>query len=72
MRGQTVPPSIGTTQTVVAGTLADIGDKVAAANLPGPALIMIGSVVTMRGKLGVEGIALDETHQMELAPREGL
>lgn len=61
-----------TTQTVVAGTLADIGEKVAAAALPGPALIMIGTVVTMRGQLGVEGVALEAAHEMELVARGGL
>ncbi|MCB1328278.1 MAG: siroheme synthase, partial [Maritimibacter sp.] len=60
------------TQRVVAGTLADIGAKVKAAKLKGPALIMIGSVVTLRGTLGVEGVALSEAHEMELVAREGL
>lgn len=61
-----------TTQTVVAGTLADIGEKVATANLPGPALIMIGTVVTMRGQLGVDGVAMEAAHEMELVARGGL
>ena len=61
-----------TTQRVIAGTLDDIGDKVAAAKLKGPALIMIGTVVTLRGKLGVDGVAREEAHEMELVAREGL
>ncbi len=61
-----------TTQRVIAGTLADIGEKVAAAKLKGPALIMIGTVVTLRGKLGVDGVAREEVHEMELVAREGL
>ena len=60
------------TQRVVAGTLADIGAKVKTARLKGPALIMIGSVVMLRGKLGVEGVALSGVHEMELVAREGL
>ncbi|HHS94537.1 MAG TPA: uroporphyrinogen-III C-methyltransferase [Rhodobacterales bacterium] len=61
-----------TTQRVVAGTLADIGDKVAEARLKGPALIMIGTVVTLRGKLGVDGVVQGDSHAMELGAREGL
>ncbi|MCB1337685.1 MAG: uroporphyrinogen-III C-methyltransferase [Maritimibacter sp.] len=61
-----------TTQRVVAGTLSDIGAKVEAAKLKGPALIMIGSVVTLRGQLGVEGVAREAVHEMELAARGGL
>ncbi|GKY86410.1 siroheme synthase CysG [Sinisalibacter aestuarii] len=61
-----------TTQKIVAGTLADIGAKVAAAKLKGPALIMIGTVVTLRGKLGVETVAREDSHEMELVAREGL
>lgn len=38
-------------QRTVTGTLADINDKVAAANLPTPALIVVGDVVKMRGVL---------------------
>lgn len=60
------------TQNVVAGTLADIGEKTAAAKLKGPALIVIGSVVTMRGLLGVDTVAQKTAHEMELAARGGL
>ena len=38
-------------QRVVEGTLADIGDRVAAAGLAGPALIVIGKVVGLRSRL---------------------
>lgn len=38
-------------QRVVEGTLADIGDRVAAAELAGPALIVIGEVVGLRSRL---------------------
>ncbi len=38
-------------QRVVVGTLADIAAAVTAANLPGPTIIIIGEVVTLRGKL---------------------
>ncbi len=59
-------------QRVVSGTLADIGSKVAVADLKGPALIMIGSVVTLRGKLGVEGVVPGTPHEMALVARGGL
>ena len=61
-----------TSQRVVAGTLGDIGAKVSAAKLKGPALIMIGTVVTLRGQLGVDEAAREEAHEMELAARDGL
>ncbi|RME15816.1 MAG: uroporphyrinogen-III C-methyltransferase, partial [Alphaproteobacteria bacterium] len=61
-----------TTQRVIAGTLADIGEKMAAARLKGPALIVIGSVVTMRGKLGSGTVARENAHQMELVARGDL
>ncbi|WP_088347160.1 MULTISPECIES: siroheme synthase CysG [Rhodomicrobium] len=38
-------------QRVVAGTLADIGGKTVAAGLKGPAIIIIGTVVTLRDRL---------------------
>jgi len=38
-------------QRVVEGTLADIGDRVAAAGLQGPALIVVGEVVRLRSRL---------------------
>ncbi len=61
-----------TTQRVVVGTLADIGERTRAAKLKGPALIMIGTVVTMRDTLGVDTTAREDTHTMELVARDGL
>ena len=61
-----------TTQRVVVGTLADIGEKTKTAKLKGPALIMIGTVVTLRDTLGVDATAREDTHTMELAARDGL
>ncbi len=59
-------------QRVISGRLADIGGQVAAAKLEGPALIMIGSVVSLRSKPDGDGTARSEAHQMELAARKGL
>lgn len=61
-----------TTQRVVAGTLSDIGEKVDAAALKGPALIMIGTVVTLRDALGIDTTARDDSHAMELVARADL
>ncbi len=61
-----------TTQKVVTGTLADIGAKVAAARPKGPALILIGSVVSLREVLAQDGAAPKEAFEMTLAAREGL
>ena len=38
-------------QRVITGTIADIADKVAAAQVESPAMIIIGTVVTLRDKL---------------------
>ena len=38
-------------QRVVTGTVATIADNVAAAGMLGPALIIIGTVITLRDKL---------------------
>jgi uroporphyrin-III C-methyltransferase/precorrin-2 dehydrogenase/sirohydrochlorin ferrochelatase len=38
-------------QKVVTGTLADIADRVVAAHLPGPTIIIVGEVVSLRDKL---------------------
>jgi uroporphyrin-III C-methyltransferase/precorrin-2 dehydrogenase/sirohydrochlorin ferrochelatase len=38
-------------QRVATGTLADIAEKTAAAGLKGPAIIIIGTVVTLRDRL---------------------
>lgn len=46
-------------QRVITGTLADIETRVAEANLPGPALIVIGHVVSLYGALGVKGAVAD-------------
>lgn len=61
-----------TTQRVVVGTLDTIGEKVKAAKLKGPALIVIGTVVTLRDSLGVDLTAREDAHQMELVARGGL
>lgn len=61
-----------TTQRVVSGTLVDIGEKARAASLQGPALIVIGSVVTLRSTLAFDGAAREDRHEMELSAREGL
>jgi uroporphyrin-III C-methyltransferase / precorrin-2 dehydrogenase / sirohydrochlorin ferrochelatase len=61
-----------TSQRVVTGTLADIGEKVAKAQLKGPALIVIGSVVTLRDSLGIDVTVREEAHSMELVARDGL
>lgn len=42
-------------QRVITGTLNDIEARVREAQLPGPALIVIGHVVTLYGALGVKG-----------------
>ena len=39
-------------QRVVTGTLATLADKVAAAELRGPTIIIVGTVITLRDKLG--------------------
>ncbi|MDQ2089388.1 siroheme synthase CysG [Marimonas arenosa] len=57
-------------QTVVTGTLSDIDDKVDAARLKGPAMIIVGSVVTLRDKLNWGRD--DEVHAMSLAPARAL
>ena len=58
-------------QTVITGTLGDIESLADAARLKGPALIIMGTVVTLRGKLKVGEVG-DGAHRMTLAPREGL
>ena len=53
-------------QQVVSGTLADIAGRVAGAGLKSPAMILIGSVVTLRDQLNWQ--RLDRTgHAMSLA-----
>lgn len=61
-----------TTQQVITGTLADIGARVEAAQPKGPALIVIGSVVTLYGQFSYDATARTDTHEMELGAREGL
>ena len=57
-------------QKVVTGTLSDIDDKVDAAGLQGPAMIIVGSVVTLRDKLNWGRD--DSVHAMSLAPARAL
>ena len=57
-------------QKVVTGTLSDIDDKVDAAGLKGPAMIIVGSVVTLRDKLNWGRD--DSVHAMSLAPARAL
>jgi uroporphyrin-III C-methyltransferase/precorrin-2 dehydrogenase/sirohydrochlorin ferrochelatase len=52
-------------QRVIIGRLDEIEDKVTDADLPGPALIVIGYVVTLYGALGVKG-SQSEGYAMEL------
>ena len=51
-------------QRVIIGRLDDIEAKVVEADLPGPALIVIGHVVSLYGKLGVKGSRSE--YEMEL------
>lgn len=43
-------------QRVVAGTLEDLADRVEAAALPSPALVIVGDVVGVRARLGVQPV----------------
>jgi uroporphyrin-III C-methyltransferase/precorrin-2 dehydrogenase/sirohydrochlorin ferrochelatase len=52
-------------QQVVTGTLADINDNVKATRMSGPAMIIIGSVVTLRNTLNWS--RKDMVHEMSLA-----
>ncbi len=58
-------------QQVVTATLQDIEAKADAADLHGPALIIMGDVVTLHGKLRVAGDR-DVSHTMSLGARKGL
>jgi uroporphyrin-III C-methyltransferase / precorrin-2 dehydrogenase / sirohydrochlorin ferrochelatase len=42
-------------QRVVTGTIANIAERSTAANLQGPAMILVGTVVTLREKLFPKG-----------------
>lgn len=44
-------------QTVIAGTLSTLADQAAAARLRGPAIIIVGSVVTLRDKMSAAAVA---------------
>lgn len=57
-------------QKVVTGTLAEIDDSVDAAGLKGPAMIIVGSVVSLRETLNWGRD--DSTHAMSLAPTGAL
>ncbi|WP_137702297.1 siroheme synthase CysG [Marimonas lutisalis] len=57
-------------QRVVTGTLTDIDDRVDEAKLKGPAMIIVGSVVTLRDILNWG--ADDEVHEMSLASAKGI
>jgi uroporphyrin-III C-methyltransferase len=62
-------------QRVVEGTLADIGDRVAAAGLEGPALIVVGEVVRLRSRLAwfrEEGIPASGTSAATPIPTPAL
>ncbi|MCP5036927.1 MAG: uroporphyrinogen-III C-methyltransferase [Rhodobacteraceae bacterium] len=58
-------------QTVVTATLETIEGEAGAADLGGPALIIMGDVVTMRDKLNVDGIR-EQQVSLGLDAREGL
>ncbi|HHB81113.1 MAG TPA: siroheme synthase, partial [Aliiroseovarius sp.] len=58
-------------QVVISATLATIEAKAGAANLQGPALIVMGDVVTMRDKLGYTGVA-EEHISMDIGAQTGL
>ncbi|HBZ43194.1 MAG TPA: uroporphyrinogen-III C-methyltransferase [Maritimibacter sp.] len=55
------------TQRVITGTLTDIEARVKEAALPGPALIVIGHVVTLYGELGVKGSIDTDNFAMRLS-----
>ncbi len=58
-------------QTVVSATLETIEGEAGAAELEGPALIIMGDVVTMRDKLSVDGIR-EQQRALGLDARKGL
>lgn len=58
-------------QTVVCATLETIEGIAGDANLDGPALIIMGDVVSMRDKLGVDGVQQEQV-SMGLDARQGL
>lgn len=60
-----------TTQRVVTAPLSDISAKVEAANFKGPALIVVGSVVSLHASLGQPSGSGAE-HDMALGARSGL
>lgn len=60
-----------TTQRVVTGALSEIAAKVEAANFKGPALIVIGSVVSLHASLGQPSSSAPD-HDMALGARSGL
>ncbi len=59
-------------QTVVVGTVTTLVEKAEAANLKGPAIIIIGSVVELHDKLAWFAKREESHYRMSLAPQEGL
>ena len=53
-------------QKVVTGTIADIAERVEQAGMTSPAMIIVGTVVTLRDKLNWAGPGLAE-HAMDLS-----
>ncbi len=58
-------------QVVISATLETIGAKAAASDLKGPALIVMGDVVTMRDKLGYSSVA-EENVSLAIGAQSGL
>ncbi len=58
-------------QRVISATLETIEKKARAADLKGPALIVMGDVVTMRDKLGYTGVA-EEHVSLDIGAQSGL
>jgi uroporphyrin-III C-methyltransferase/precorrin-2 dehydrogenase/sirohydrochlorin ferrochelatase len=50
-------------QCVVAGTLATLAAKARSANLTGPAIVIVGSVVSLRQKLAAESEAAPQSER---------
>ncbi|MCF6305845.1 MAG: SAM-dependent methyltransferase, partial [Rhodobacteraceae bacterium] len=59
-------------QQVITGTISDIHQRVADSTIKGPALIIIGSVVTLRNDLRWFTESKKPDHQMTLQARESL
>jgi len=59
-------------QTVIVGTIADIAAKAATAELKGPSIIVIGSVVTLHKKLEWFSKREESRFRMSLKPQDSL